>query len=96
MTDPVPGLERFFHTDLGPARKWALLVVCVVLTGLVGTVRVATEARHAFSLMLLLPAIAASWYVGLYWGLSVAILAVLSWLSADLFVSNEPAPYWIH
>ncbi len=69
-----------------------LLVFCVVLTGLAATLRIATEAQHSFSLLLLLPTITVAWYVGLRWGLSVAVLAVASWLSADLFVSADAQP----
>lgn len=91
----ISQVERLFRAELGEAGKVVLLCFCVVLTGLAGTFSVATEAQHAFSLVLLLPTIAVSWFIGLAFGLSVAVLAVLSWLSADLFVSAETQPAWV-
>ncbi|MBK6972507.1 MAG: diguanylate cyclase [Sterolibacteriaceae bacterium] len=91
----ITQVERLFHAEFGRAGKVVLLCLCVVLIGLAGTFRIVTEAQHALSLVLLLPTIAVSWFIGLAFGLSVAVLAVLSWLSADLFVSVETQPAWV-
>jgi diguanylate cyclase (GGDEF)-like protein len=89
----VAGLNSFlaWATNFEPGRhaRYALLTIAVALTLLLGLVRVATEARFTFSLLLLLPTMMAAWYLGHRWGFAVASLAVGAWLVADLLAVDN-------
>ncbi len=77
-------IERLLYAEPPPAVKAAIMAFGVGLTIVLTFVRVATAARFTFSLVLLLPAMAAAWYLGQRWGLAMAALAVAAWLFADL------------
>ena len=81
-------LARLIAFEPGPVIRYALVAASVALTLFLAFVRVATEARFTFSLLLLLPTIWAAWYLGRRWGFAIAALAVGAWLAADLMVAS--------
>lgn len=71
-----------------PDRKtqFYIVIFCFFLVVCIGILRYATGPEYAFSLFYLAPIILASWYVGFWAGVIIAITSASSWLAADLFM----------
>jgi diguanylate cyclase (GGDEF)-like protein len=85
-------VERLLYATPSPAAKTALLGLGVASTAALTLVRVATDARFTFSLLLLVPTMLVAWYLGQRWGLAMAALAVTGWLVADLAAGSAMLP----
>jgi len=88
-------VENLLHTEPRLAHKVLLVGACLVLSPTVATLRLSTEAHLALSLTLLPSIMLVAWYVGLWWGLAVAMLTALSWLAADLVWIDAAVPAWV-
>jgi len=64
--------------------KPLLPVFLVGIVLLIGWVRLLTGPEFAFSLLYLLPIVAATWLIGPRWGILVSVVSTFSWLFADL------------
>lgn len=78
--------------------SFATFSICFILILVVGVFDVLTGAEISFSIFYLVPVALAVWFSGKRVGLSVALLAAIAWLVADLMsgavYSHPIIPYW--
>jgi len=76
-------------------RKWFAWSLCLGVILLLGGVRHATDAEFAFASLALLPVIVIAWIGGKWHGLTMATLAVVMWVAADMASDRSFSPSWI-
>lgn len=68
-----------------------ILVLCVLITLLVGHLHSQTGLAYEFHVFFILPLLVVSWFNGKRFGYGVAMLAVLEWFIADRSLSGDQA-----
>lgn len=78
--------------------KWAIVIMVLLLTGLIGVADFATGRDLSLSVVYLIPICWLSWAAGRRAGLLLAAVSAVLWLVADKAMgyaySNQAIPYW--
>lgn len=86
--------EKLVQAQPGVIGKSVVLLVSVALTLALATLRLALEIHLAVSLAPLLPVVLiVSWYLGMAFGVGMAIFVVCAWLVPDLVGSTPDLPH---
>lgn len=73
----------------------AAWVICVLIVGLLGGLRSATDAHFAFASLAFLPVLAIAWIEGTGAGIFVALLAAIMWMTSDMVSEPISILSWI-
>ena len=68
-----------------------ILILCMLITLLVGYLHTLTGLAYDFHVFFILPVLVVSWFNGKRFGYGVAVLAVLEWLIADRSLLGDKA-----
>lgn len=68
-----------------------ILGVCVLLTLLVGYLHTLTGLAYEFHVFFILPVLVVSWFNGKWFGVGLAVLAVVGWFIADWSLAGDQA-----
>jgi diguanylate cyclase (GGDEF)-like protein len=77
-------IREIFHLQLDAVRRRLLWLACLLMVLPFGYLRYQVGVEYEMQAIFLLPILAATWYVGLAAGISVALLSVTLWLLSDL------------
>jgi signal transduction histidine kinase len=74
--------------------RGVLLLVCLLLTGLVGYADYITGYERSLLLFYLLPISMAAWFGGFVFSLAIAVVCVLVWVLSDLAAGIPAVGFW--
>lgn len=87
--------EFLFGSFWTRSRRWVAWSICVATIGLLGALRMATDAEFTFASFALLPVLAIAWVDRKGNALLVAFLAAAMWFAADIASEREFSAGWI-
>jgi signal transduction histidine kinase len=91
LKDIIFGLGGFSRLTFP---KWALVIICFCLVGVVGYIDYLTGYERPLLLFYLLPISLAVWFGSFLIGLAVVIASVVAWLVSDLAAGIPSLRYW--
>ncbi|MDP1526303.1 MAG: diguanylate cyclase [Rhodocyclaceae bacterium] len=68
-----------------------ILVLCVLITLLVGYLHMLSGLAYEFHVFFILPLLVVSWYNGRRFGVGLAVLAAIEWFIADRYLAGDQA-----
>jgi signal transduction histidine kinase len=77
-----------------PLSRVLLFLVCTSLAGVVGYLDYLTGYEQSLLLFYLVPIAIATWFGGLFFGLSFSIFSVLVWVASDVFAGITMVGFW--
>lgn len=69
--------------------QWKILLIAVSCIAIIATVDYVTGYDVSVSIFYLVPVAVASWYSGRHAGISIAVLACISWFTADIAAGHQ-------
>ena len=84
-------LKALLLLQPGFLTRSSILVVCVLITLLVGFLHALTGLAYEFHVFFILPVLVVSWFNGKRFGYGMAVLATVEWFVADRALASDQA-----